>query len=144
MGETSYNSKKAYIDEFGQIKKSTSANYCINCGCRLPLDAKFCPECGTKVVIPVNAQEETTETITSIKSEVGDKVIAIISDKLGVSKNQIRLNSTFVGDLNADSLDTVELIMEFEKEFGLSISDEDTSQINTVKDAINYIKKMTS
>jgi acyl carrier protein len=61
---------------------------------------------------------------------------------LGVEESQVTLDASFTADLNADSLDTVELIMEFEKEFGVSIPDEDTQKINTVKDVVSYIEKL--
>ena len=64
-------------------------------------------------------------------SAIESKVKAIIVDKLGVEESQVTLDASFTADLNADSLDTVELIMEFEKEFGISIPDEDTTKINT-------------
>lgn len=73
-------------------------------------------------------------------SEVESKVKAIIVDKLGVSEAEVTNEASFAGDLNADSLDTVELIMEFEKEFGITIPDEDTQKIATVGDAIAYIE----
>jgi len=75
-------------------------------------------------------------------SAIESKVKAIIVDKLGVEESQVTLEASFTADLNADSLDTVELIMEFEKEFGISIPDEDTQKINTVKDVIDYIEKL--
>jgi acyl carrier protein len=75
-------------------------------------------------------------------SAIESKVKAIIVDKLGVEESQVTLEASFAADLNADSLDTVELIMEFEKEFGISIPDEDTQKINTVKDVIDYIEKL--
>ena len=75
-------------------------------------------------------------------SSIESKVKAIIVDKLGVEESQVTLDASFTADLNADSLDTVELIMEFEKEFGVSIPDEDTSKINTVKDVVDYIEKL--
>ena len=75
-------------------------------------------------------------------SAIESKVKAIIVDKLGVEESQVTLDASFTADLNADSLDTVELIMEFEKEFGISIPDEDTSKINTVKDVVDYIEKL--
>ena len=74
-------------------------------------------------------------------SEVESKVSAIIVDKLGVDESQVTLDANFQTDLNADSLDTVELIMEFEKEFGISIPDEDTQKVTTVGDAIKYIEQ---
>ena len=75
-------------------------------------------------------------------SAIESKVKAIIFDKLGVEESQVTPEASFTADLNADSLDTVELIMEFEKEFGISIPDEDTSKINTVQDVIAYIEKL--
>ena len=75
-------------------------------------------------------------------SAIESTVKAIIVDKLGVEESQVTLDASFTADLNADSLDTVELIMEFEKEFGVSIPDEDTSKINTVKDVVDYIEKL--
>ena len=75
-------------------------------------------------------------------TEIQKKVTDIIVDKLGVEESQVTLDASFTADLNADSLDTVELIMEFEKEFGVSIPDEDTQKINTVQDVIDYIEKL--
>jgi acyl carrier protein len=75
-------------------------------------------------------------------SAIESKVKAIIVDKLGVEESQVTLDASFTADLNADSLDTVELIMEFEKEFGISIPDEDTTKISTVQDVITYIEKL--
>ena len=75
-------------------------------------------------------------------AELEAKVKAIIVDKLGVEESQVTPEASFTADLNADSLDTVELIMEFEKEFGISIPDEDTAQINTVQDVVAYIEKL--
>ena len=75
-------------------------------------------------------------------SAIESKVKAIIVDKLGVEESQVTPEASFTADLNADSLDTVELIMEFEKEFGISIPDEETTKINTVKDVIAYIEKL--
>ena len=75
-------------------------------------------------------------------SAIESKVKAIIVDKLGVVESQVTPEASFTADLNADSLDTVELIMEFEKEFGISIPDEDTQKINCVNDVIEYIEKL--
>ena len=74
-------------------------------------------------------------------SEVTERVKAIIVDKLGVSESEVTPEATFTQDLGADSLDTVELIMEFEKEFGIQIPDEKAETIQTVGDAIAYIKE---
>ncbi len=73
-------------------------------------------------------------------SEIEAKVKDIIVDKLGVEASQVTNEASFTTDLNADSLDTVELIMEFEKEFGITIPEEDTPKISTVGDAIAYIE----
>lgn len=73
-------------------------------------------------------------------SEVANKVKAIIVDKLGVEESEVTNAASFTNDLGADSLDTVELIMEFEKEFGISIPDDQTEKIATVGDAISYIE----
>lgn len=73
-------------------------------------------------------------------SEIATKVKAIIIDKLGVEDNQVTPEASFTTDLGADSLDTVELIMELEKEFDLQIPDEEAEKIQTVGDAISYIE----
>jgi len=73
-------------------------------------------------------------------SDVHSKVVSIIVDKLGVEESEVTKEASFTNDLGADSLDTVELIMEFEKEFNLSIPDEEAEKIETVGDAINYIE----
>lgn len=77
-------------------------------------------------------------------SEIANKVKAIIVDKLGVEESQVTMEANFQNDLNADSLDTVELIMEFEKEFGIQIPDEDTEKISTVGDAVAYVEKVAN
>lgn len=73
-------------------------------------------------------------------SEIADRVKAIIVDKLGVAENEVTETAEFTKDLGADSLDTVELIMEFEKEFGITIPDDKADGITTVGDAIAYIE----
>jgi len=72
-------------------------------------------------------------------SENLTKVKEIIIDKLGVEESKITSNARFIEDLGADSLDTVELIMQFEEEFDIEISDEDAEQLNTVGNSIDYI-----
>ncbi len=74
-------------------------------------------------------------------SDFEARVKAIIVDKLGVDESEVTPKATFTNDLGADSLDTVELIMEFEKEFNIAIPDEDAEKIGTVQDAINYIEQ---
>ena len=71
-----------------------------------------------------------------------DKVKEVIIDKLGVEESSIISDAHFVNDLGADSLDTVELIMEFEEEFGIEIPDEDAENITTVGTAVDYIDKV--
>ena len=72
-------------------------------------------------------------------SDVKSKVISIIVDKLGVDEGEVTNEASFTNDLGADSLDTVELIMEFEKEFNIAIPDEQAENIQTVGEAIKYI-----
>ena len=68
-----------------------------------------------------------------------DKIKSIVADQLGVDEDQVTEDASFVDDLGADSLDTVELIMAFEEEFDVEIPDEDAQKIKTVKDVIDYI-----
>jgi acyl carrier protein len=73
-------------------------------------------------------------------SEIESKVKEIIVEKLGVEESEVTLDASFTNDLGADSLDTVELIMEFEKEFGITIPDDQAEKIATVGDAVAYIE----
>ncbi len=75
--------------------------------------------------------------------EIKESVIQIVCDQMGVSRDKVTLETSFVNDLGADSLDTVELVMEFEDEFELTIPDEDAEKIQTVGDAIKYIEQKT-
>jgi acyl carrier protein len=74
-------------------------------------------------------------------SEIAEKVKSIIVEKLGVEKTEVTEEASFTNDLGADSLDTVELIMEFEKEFNISIPDDQAEQIATVGQTISYLEK---
>lgn len=74
-------------------------------------------------------------------ADVRSKVVNIIVDKLGVEESEVTDEASFTNDLGADSLDTVELIMEFEKEFNLSIPDEEAEKIETVGNAVAYIEE---
>ena len=74
-------------------------------------------------------------------SDVAKKVTAIIVDKLGVEEAEVTREASFTNDLGADSLDTVELIMEFEKEFNISIPDEQAETITTVGQAVTYLEE---
>jgi acyl carrier protein len=73
------------------------------------------------------------------KSEVQKQVKQVIVDQLGVDAGEVTDNASFVDDLGADSLDTVELVMAFEEKFGLEIPDDDAEKIRTVHDAVEYI-----
>ena len=83
-----------------------------------------------------------TKIILSM-SDIATRVKAIIVDKLGVDENEVTPEASFTNDLGADSLDTVELIMEFEKEFNIAIPDDAAEKIGTVGDAIKYIEENT-
>jgi acyl carrier protein len=69
-----------------------------------------------------------------------EKVKAIVAEKLGVNVDQVKAESSFIDDLGADSLDTVELVMAFEEQFNIEIPDEDAEKMKTVKDAISYLQ----
>ena len=91
-----------------------------------------------------DSKKETKEFINlknlKVMSEIAERVKAIIVDKLSVNESEVTPEATFAQDLGADSLDTVELIMEFEKEFGITIPDDQAEGIKTVGDAIAYIE----
>jgi acyl carrier protein len=78
------------------------------------------------------------------ESEIEAKVIEIVSEQMGVDRAEISRETSFANDLNADSLDTVELVMEFEDEFETSIPDDEAEKIQTVGQAISYILKVSS
>ena len=75
------------------------------------------------------------------EKEIQEKVVSIVAEQMGVDKGEISRDTNFVNDLNADSLDTVELVMEFEDEFETSIPDDQAEKIQTVGQAIDYIKE---
>ena len=77
-------------------------------------------------------------------SDVNSRVVAIIVDKLGVDESEVTAEASFSNDLGADSLDSVELIMEFEKEFNIAIPDDQAEKIATVGDAVKYIEDNAS
>lgn len=74
---------------------------------------------------------------------IAEKVIGIVSDQMGVERDQVNENTSFVNDLGADSLDTVELLMDFEEKFDLSIPEEEAEKIQTIGDAVKYIQENT-
>src|SRR4029077_12277196 len=85
---------------------------------------------------------ETTDTGGKIRmASVEERVKQIIVEQLGVDEGEVTPTASFVDDLGADSLDTVELVMAFEESFGIEIPDEDAEKIATVKDAVDYIEK---
>jgi len=86
---------------------------------------------------PTSIQEEDA---VSSAAEIEAKVIQIVAEQMSVEKAEITRNTSFVNDLNADSLDTVELVMELEDEFDLTIPDEEAEKLKTVGEAIDYIK----
>ncbi len=75
---------------------------------------------------------------------IEERVIKIIADQLGIKEDEITGASSFIDDLGADSLDTVELIMKLEEEFGCEIPDDDAEKIATVQDAVNYVEKASN
>jgi acyl carrier protein len=90
----------------------------------------------TRAAVDIN-RKETQHMATAAE----DKVKQIIVEQLGVDEGEVTPNASFVDDLGADSLDTVELVMAFEEAFDIEIPDEDAEKIRTVKDAIDYIGK---
>jgi len=76
------------------------------------------------------------------RQEILEKVIEIVSEQMGVEKDDVTAETSFINDLNADSLDTVELVMEFEDAFDMSIPDEEAEKIQTVGAAVDYIMKV--
>lgn len=76
-----------------------------------------------------------------MSEDTKERVIAIVADRLNVPREQITLETSFTTDLSADSLDIVELVMEIEDEFGISIPDEEAENIKTVGDAVRYIEE---
>ena len=93
------------------------------------------------------AEEQAPKTESQARTGMDDieqKVIEIVSEQMGVDKSEITRETHFINDLNADSLDTVELVMEFEDEFEINIPDEDAEKIQTVGDAVKYIQSKLS
>jgi acyl carrier protein len=76
-------------------------------------------------------------------SNIAERVKKIVAEKLGIDESEITMESSFANDLGADSLDTVELIMEFEKEFEINIPDEEAEKIQTVGQAISYLESQS-
>ena len=89
---------------------------------------------------PTGGQERTQENSIETEAEIEAKVIDIVAEQMGVDKGTITRETNFTNDLHADSLDTVELVMEFEDEFETSIPDEKAEKIQTIGQAIEFIK----
>jgi acyl carrier protein len=90
----------------------------------------------------LGAGSETADTGGTLRmASVEERVKQIIVEQLGVDEGEVTPTASFVDDLGADSLDTVELVMAFEESFGIEIPDEDAEKIATVKDAVEYIEK---
>jgi acyl carrier protein len=101
-----------------------------------PIPEKAPPPKQKKLVLPKNSNRPGGSTVS-----VEERVIEIVSEQMGVSKDQVTRETSFVNDLGADSLDTVELVMEFEEEFDITIPDEEAEKIQTVGQAIDYIEQ---
>jgi len=91
----------------------------------------FCKVLKVKIIVELKFK---------VMSDIAARVKAIIVDKLGVDETEVTTEASFTNDLGADSLDTVELIMEFEKEFNITIPDDQAEKIGTVGDAVSYIE----
>ena len=88
--------------------------------------------------------EDQEDNDVHTEEQIFDKVVGIVSEQMGVDKGEIKKETSFVNDLNADSLDTVELVMEFEDEFDMSIPDEEAEKIQTVGAAVEFIMSVAS
>src|SRR3954468_2363192 len=96
----------------------------------------------SKLVVRVPSPGSGGHNVAEI-NEIEQKVIDIVAEQMGVDKAEITRDTSFINDLNADSLDTVELVMEFEDELEMSIPDEEAEKIQTVGQAIDYIKSVS-
>jgi acyl carrier protein len=99
--------------------------------------------CGADIVCPANQTERQhmADKGQGPMSEIADKVKKIVVEHLGVEESKVTPEASFIDDLGADSLDTVELVMAFEEAFGVEIPEDAAEKISTVKDAIDYIEK---
>jgi acyl carrier protein len=91
--------------------------------------------------IAARAEETATQEGASVTASTYERLKKIVVEQLGVDEDQVTPEASFVDDLNADSLDLVELIMSLEEEFGAEISDEDAEKIRTVQDAVDYVEE---
>lgn len=103
----------------------------------------ICESCELRVFVflpTLNSVRLTIITREVIRMSVENKIKKIVVDQLGVEADEVKNEASFLDDLGADSLDTVEMVMAFEDEFGVEIPDEDAEKIKTVQDAISYIE----
>ncbi len=100
--------------------------------------------------MPLNSNRGLTrpvlreESFVSQVDNIEERVLNIVCEQLGTNRDKVTMETSFVNDLGADSLDTVELVMEFEDSFEINIPDEDAEKIQTVGDAVNYIQAKSS
>ena len=118
------------------MKPGTPAPYCPNCG----FDATGTRSGKGQTAQPADAPVSGADRADREGPSIEERVIDIVSEQLGVSKDQITSETSFVNDLGADSLDTVELVMELEEEFDISIPDDTAEKIQTVGQAIEHIQ----
>ena len=117
-----------------------SAKICSKCNTANPQEANYCRCCGAKFEVRIYSHASDRLLYkTGRQTEIEVKVKQIIADKLDIDISKVIDSANFAMDLNADSLDTVELIMEVEKEFNITIPDEATQRIATVEDLTNCV-----
>ncbi len=92
-------------------------------------------------LLPLLVLVNSVTTITMSEKTIEEKVRDIIVEQLGVTPEQVTINASFIEDLGADSLDTVELVMAFEEEFGVEVPDEDAEKLQKVGDVVKYIEE---
>ncbi len=107
-------------------------------------EQKFFLEMRSPFLCPLKKDIFSPKVHHQIMANIAERVKKIIVDKLGVDENDVTPEASFIQDLGADSLDTVELIMEFEREFDVSIPDEQAEKITTVGQAIEYLEKQVA
>jgi acyl carrier protein len=108
----------------------------------VPAGGDGLPRTGGRLSAPAGARWQSRHTgAEELMSEIAEKVKKIVVEHLGVEESKVTSEASFIDDLGADSLDTVELVMAFEEAFGVEIPEDAAEKISTVKDAIDYIEK---